>query len=154
MQRACTTGRLCTDTRARVQPRSFAALTSMNVGTQKTDEIAMLQTEAEQAAKGRWSFTECPTLKKFLSDLDILHLLPLFNNAQVNYTVLAVMPEERLVGLGINQAMRVIIHEAFGRDVRTRAIAPSASIAIHRAPPRFHCAVIATTTALLCGCAE
>ena len=137
MQRACTTGRLCTDTRARVQPRSFAALTSMNVGTQKTDEIAMLQTEAEQAAKGRWSFTECSTLKKFLFDHEISHLQTIFNDACVNYTVFAVMTDKRFESLGISPAMRVIIHGAFGRDVSTRSIAPSASIAIHRAHPRF-----------------
>ena len=103
----------------------------MNVGTQKTDEIATLKTEAEREANGRWSFTECSTLKMFLSDNNILHLLPIFNKGQVNYEVLSAMPDDRLVGLGLPLAMRVIIHQAFGRDVRARAIEPSASIAIH-----------------------
>jgi len=117
--------------------------------TQKPDEIATLQTEAEQEAKGRWSFAECPILRKFLSDLNMLHLLRLFNNAQVNYTVLSVMTDAQLVGIGIHQAaMRVILHEALGRDVRTLTVVFIASISLHRAPPQSHCAVIATTRSL------
>jgi hypothetical protein len=108
--------------------RSVAALTSMNVGTQNTDEIATLKADAAPDAKRRWSFTECPMLKKFLIDHQILHLQSIFNNACVNYKVFAVMNDERFESLGIAPAMRAIIHTAFGRDVRTR---------VHRTPPRF-----------------
>jgi hypothetical protein len=127
--------------------RSVAALTSMNVGTQNTDEIATLKADAAQDAKGRWSFTECPKLKTFLVDHAISHLQSIFNYACVNYRLFAVMNDEGFESLGIAPAMRAIIHTAFGRDVRIR---------VHRTPPRFHCAFIATTTttALLCGCAD
>jgi hypothetical protein len=113
--------------------RSVAALTSMNVGTQNIDEIATLKADAAPDAKRRWSFTECPTLKKFLVDHSISHLQSIFNYACVNFTVFEAMTEKRFESLGIAPAMRAIIHAAFGRDVRTRAIAPSA---LHRSPSR------------------
>jgi hypothetical protein len=120
----------------------------MNVGTQNTDEIATLKADAAQDAKGRWSFTECPTLKKFLVDHAISHLQSIFNNACVNYRLFAVMNDERFKGLGISPAMRAIIHKALGRKVRTRVLrAPSRSTALHRgfiapsSPPPHRCYV-------------
>ena len=118
----------------------------MNCGTQKTDEIVTLKTEAEQEAKGRWSFAECSTLKKFLSDNEISHLLTIFNNAHVNYEVLTAMSDDRLAGLGLTTAMRVIIHEAFGRDVRTHApsnhLHPSRSTAVSLRRHSHHQSVV------------